>query len=67
MNRREKMTIKAQWSTAQKTIPFQGITTHRIDQGNLTIIRHALESNSSFPLNRHLRSKPWWLLVAAEQ
>lgn len=47
------MSIKTQWSTAQIENPFQGITTHRIDQGNLTIVRYTLESNASFPLHRH--------------
>jgi quercetin dioxygenase-like cupin family protein len=48
------MTIKAaHWSTAQKKNPFQGITTHRIDQGNLTIVRYTFESHASFPLHCH--------------
>lgn len=47
------MSIKAQWPTAQKKNPSKGITTHRIDQGNLTIVRYTFESNASFPLHRH--------------
>jgi quercetin dioxygenase-like cupin family protein len=47
------MSKKAQWSTAKTALPFQGITTQRIDQGNLTIVRYHLERNASFPLHRH--------------
>jgi quercetin dioxygenase-like cupin family protein len=53
MNGGKMMAIKANWSTATKGNPFQGITTHRIDQGNLTIYRYSLEGTASFPLHRH--------------
>jgi quercetin dioxygenase-like cupin family protein len=53
IERRRKMTMKTNWSTALFGKPFEGITTNRIDQGNLTIYRYTIESHASFPLHRH--------------
>lgn len=41
------------WSTAREGAPQPGIRTHRIDAGNLTIVRYSFEPNASFPLHRH--------------
>lgn len=41
------------WSNGIEKHPFPGITTKRIDLGNLTMVQYSFESNCTFPLHRH--------------
>lgn len=47
------MTIKTNWSLAKIDMPFKGISTQRIDQGNMTIVQYNMEGNAVFPYHRH--------------
>ncbi|MBM4764877.1 dimethylsulfonioproprionate lyase family protein [Bacillus sp. B15-48] len=41
------------WEKGITKNPVQGITTERVDQGNMTMVKYSFEPNKTFPLHRH--------------
>ncbi len=41
------------WSGADLSRPVEGVTSRRIDQGDVTYVRYRFDPGASFPLHRH--------------
>lgn len=41
------------WTEGIVKHPVEGITTERVDQGDLTMVKYTFEPNRTFPLHRH--------------
>ncbi|MEH7253599.1 dimethylsulfonioproprionate lyase family protein [Neobacillus niacini] len=41
------------WSEGVLKNPVEGITTERVDQGDLTMVKYSFEPNKTFPMHRH--------------
>lgn len=41
------------WMNGSSNTPFPGITSERVDLGNMTIVNYRFEPHASFPAHRH--------------